>query len=593
MLDYKAKTARNRENRVPSVLVLGEDTRSFLSVIRSLGRAGYEVHVVCYDRTSPALKSKYISSAFFYNYQAHKQDEWLDNVVCLIERYKYDVIFPCDERSIYPLWQIRNHLPSETRLAISNQQALDVLFDKWKTKQVALQHDIPVARGELVDLRQRSYDQLREKYGDKFVVKPLQSFEMQSLERREKVLIVKSIQDYIDFTESNSVERSYLVEAYFQGNGEGLSVFSVDGKVKAAFAYRRLAEPDTGGGSSYRGSSEIDPDQLRAVELVCSETNLTGLAMFEFRRNTNSNEWILVEVNARVWGGLPLAEAAGIDFPKMYCDYLCNGTVTNGIETTDNHVNARALTADLYEIKREGEKILSEKGRGKSLLHMTNRIASIAKVVTKRESIDSLRLDDPQPFLAEVSEITSNIYARIIAGIPFLTLCRRRLIRHQLQNVLSENPTRRILFICYGNIIRSPFAEKYFMAKMARNNVWADIDSFGFHLKEMRKSPQIAVTAAAQLQCDLTAHKSKCITQLDIRETDVLIYFDEKNKHMIESGYKVNHAYCAADFLDSSYPNLRQIDDPYESDVETIKVCYEKIQNALDNFVRIYKGAVQ
>ncbi|MEX3074502.1 ATP-grasp domain-containing protein [Vibrio alginolyticus] len=593
MLDYKAKTARNRENRVPSVLVLGEDTRSFLSVIRSLGRAGYEVHVVCYDRTSPALKSKYISSAFFYNYQAHKQDEWLDNVVCLIERYKYDVIFPCDERSIYPLWQIRNHLPSETKLAISNQQALDVLFDKWKTKQVALQHDIPVARGELVDLRQRSYDQLREKYGDKFVVKPLQSFEMQSLERREKVLIVKSLQDYIDFTESNSVDRSYLVEAYFQGNGEGLSVFSVDGNVKAAFSYRRLAEPDTGGGSSYRGSSEIDPEQLSAVELVCSETNLTGLAMFEFRRNTDNNEWILVEVNARVWGGLPLAEVAGIDFPKMYCDYLCKGTVTNGIATTDNHVNARALTADLYEIKREGEKILSEKGRGKSVLHMTNRIASIAKVVTKRESIDSLRLDDPKPFVAEMSEITNNISVRIVASIPFLTLCRRKLIRHQLQNILLENPTRRILFICYGNIIRSPFAEKYFMAKMARSNVWADIDSFGFHLKEMRKSPQIAISAAAQLQCDLSEHTSKCITQLDIRETDVLIYFDEKNKNMIESGYKVNHVYCAADFLDSSYPSLRQIDDPYESDVETIKVCYEKIQNALDNFVRIYKGAIQ
>ncbi len=593
MLDYKEKTVRNTENQVPSVLVLGEDTRSFLSVIRSLGRAGYDVHVVCYDRKSPALKSKYISSAFFYNYQAHKQDEWLDNVVCLIERYKYDVIFPCDERSIYPLWQVRNQLPSKTKLAISNQKALDVLFDKWKTKQVARQHNIPVASGELVNLRQCSYDQLRQKYGDQFVIKPLQSFEVQSLERREKVVIVKSVQDYLDFTESNSVDRLYLVEAYFQGNGEGLSVFSVEGKVKAAFSYRRLAEPDSGGGSSYRGSSDIDLEQLRAVEQVCGETNLTGLSMFEFRRNTSQNKWILVEVNARVWGGLPLAEIAGIDFPKMYCDYLHKGIVTNALVTTKNHVNARAFTADLYEIKREGEKILREQGRSKSLLHMTSRITSIAKVVTKKESIDSLRFDDPKPFVAEISEITNGILTRILASIPFFTLFRRKMIRYQLRKVLAENPKRRILFICYGNIIRSPFAEKYFMDKMAHSNVWADIDSFGFHLKEMRKSPEIAVLAAAKLECDLTKHTSKCITQLDIRETDVLIYFDEKNKHMIESGYKVNHAFCAADFLDASYPCMRQIDDPYESDVETIKVCYEKIQNALDNFVRIYKGAVQ
>ncbi len=224
---------------------------------------------------------------------------------------------------------------------------------------------------------------------------------------------------------------------------------------------------------------------------------------------------------------------------------------------------------------------------------MTSRITSIAKVVTKKESIDSLRFDDPKPFVAEISEITNGILTRILASIPFFTLFRRKMIRYQLRKVLAENPKRRILFICYGNIIRSPFAEKYFMDKMAHSNVWADIDSFGFHLKEMRKSPEIAVLAAAKLECDLTKHTSKCITQLDIRETDVLIYFDEKNKHMIESGYKVNHAFCAADFLDASYPCMRQIDDPYESDVETIKVCYEKIQNALDNFVRIYKGAVQ
>ncbi len=591
MFDFKENTAGNSQAR--SVLVLGEDTRSFLSVIRSLGRAGYEVHVVCYDRKSPALKSKYISSAFFYNYQAHKQDEWIVNVQCLIERYKYDIVFPCDERSIYPLWQVREHLPSKTNLAISNQKALDVLFDKWKTKQVALAHNIPVASGELVELHHHDYEQLKEKYGAKFVLKPLQSFELQSLERRNKVVIVKSRQDYDDFKALNSENRFYLVEAYFQGNGEGLSVFSAEGKVKAAFSYRRLAEPDMGGGSSYRGSSAIDSEQLRAVEMVCDATNLTGLAMFEFRRNAINDEWILVEVNARVWGGLPLAEVAGIDFPKIYCDYLCEGIVSKDIATTNNRVTARALTADLYEIKREGERILAEEGRGKSILHMTKRLASIARVITKRESIDSLRLYDAKPFISEIGEIAKSVYAPMIDGISLLTKYRRWVIRNQFKKMLLENPQRRVLFICYGNIIRSPFAEKYFKEKMANSSDWTDIDSFGFHQKEMRKSPDIAISAAAQLECDLTKHTSKCMTQLDIRETDVLIYFDEKNKHMIESGYRVNHAYCAADFLDGVYSNLRQIDDPYESDVETIKICYEKIQNALDNFVRIYKGAIQ
>ncbi len=41
------------------VLVLGEDTRSFLAVIRSLGRAGLSVHTAWCPLNSPALRSKY------------------------------------------------------------------------------------------------------------------------------------------------------------------------------------------------------------------------------------------------------------------------------------------------------------------------------------------------------------------------------------------------------------------------------------------------------------------------------------------------------------------------------------------------------
>ena len=42
------------------VLVLGSDTRSFLAVVRSLGRAGIEVHVAWCPADAPALGSRYV-----------------------------------------------------------------------------------------------------------------------------------------------------------------------------------------------------------------------------------------------------------------------------------------------------------------------------------------------------------------------------------------------------------------------------------------------------------------------------------------------------------------------------------------------------
>ena len=41
----------------------------------------------------------------------------------------------------------------------------------------------------------------------------------------------------------------------------------------------------------------------------------TGVAMLEFRKNFDKNESVLIEINGRFWGSLPLAVAAGADFP--------------------------------------------------------------------------------------------------------------------------------------------------------------------------------------------------------------------------------------------------------------------------------------
>ncbi len=574
-------------------LVLGEDTRSFLSVIRSLGRAGFDVHVVCYDRNSPSISSKYVSEVYYYNYQSHRDDEWLTHVLCLIERYPYDLVFPCDERAIYPLWKVRNQIPPTTKLAIANQEALEILFDKWKTKQVALGCNVPVAEGELVNIHELDYRYLETKYGEKFVVKPLHSFEMSSLEKRNKVAIVTSEADLLEFIESNSQQDMYLVETYFQGYGEGVSVLAWKGEVKAVFSYRRLAEPDSGGGSSYRGSTKLDPNQLLATEKICKETNLSGLAMFEFRRNEETKRWILVEVNARVWGGLPLAEYAKVDFPKIYADFLLNNPKQdNGLITSNMSVSARALTADLYEIRRESEKLARNSGRIATIFHVLNRLAGVAKCITSKESIDSLRLDDPSPFFEEVKRILANIPAPISRYIPVITHYRRWLAQKRFKDLLQINSNRAVIFICYGNIIRSPFAQAYFhfLLNKERSKI-SVIDSFGFHIKEQRLSPDIALQAASKWQCDLANHRSKRLTQFAINESDLIVFFDKKNLNMLNSFYRVNHAFCAADFLDNQFPLLSEIEDPYESNVETISHCYAKIVNALDNMRAIHREA--
>ncbi|WP_165312840.1 ATP-grasp domain-containing protein [Vibrio ziniensis] len=578
------------ESKQLSVLVLGEDTRSFLSVIRSLGQAGYQVHVVCYDRTSAALKSKYIKAAYFYNYQSCSQTEWLNNVVKLIEWYQYDLVIPCDERSIYPLWSAKDNLPPQTKLAISNSVGLDILFDKWKTKEAALACQIPVAQGKRVYLSQISYSELVKEFGERFVIKPLQSFEETNLSQRQKVLIVHSEQEYNKYRKQSYSEQVYLIEAFFAGRGEGVSVFSVNGEVHAAFAHSRVAEPTSGGGSSYRKSIELGSELLKATKDLCHYTGFTGVAMFEFRRNPDTHAWILVEVNARFWGSLPLAVFSGVDFPRLYADYLVKGLLPTSPITSYRYQNtARALIADLYEIKREFEQSREEMTNLKAISKTALRLFQVLKILSPSETVDSFHRLDIGPFIAELTILSKTFAGALLKNNKIRLRLRRIQTRHKLRKLMLADSNRRIVFVCFGNIMRSPFAEACMKSLIAEINTDIQCDSFGFHMHEQRFSPDDAVKAASELDYDIAEHRSKWLTQSDVNESDILIYFDESNHQKLRSYYRINHAFCAADLVEARLPLIPEIEDPYGKSVDEIKGCYQKISSAVNGLSDIVK----
>ncbi|MCE0493276.1 arsenate reductase/protein-tyrosine-phosphatase family protein [Vibrio salinus] len=582
-IESEVITERNKK-----VLVLGEDTRSFLSVIRSLGEAGYSVHVVCYDRTSPALRSRYIETAKFYNYQAFSESEWLDNVISLIDKYQFDLVIPCDERAIYPLWSVRDNLPEQTQLAIANQEALDTLFDKWETKKVAIACNVPVAKGRLVDISKANYSDLQSEFGNKFVIKPLQSFEQSNLSQRQKVIIVNKEDDFARRKNFNEKESVFLIESFFSGKGEGVSVFSVEGEVCAAFAHKRVAEPNSGGGSSYRKTIEIDNDLFHATKSMCRFTKLTGVAMFEFRRNQETGEWILVEVNARFWGSLPLAIFSGVNFPKLYADYLIFRRKPDHPILKYKNVYARSLLADIYEIKREFEIASIQEGRLKASISLVCRLLQIFRIFGPDETIDSFSGKDPIPFLSEAKFLVMSLIISAFRKNKFFLFVRRHRTKKAIRKLFLLNINRRIIFVCYGNIMRSPLASSC-MNKLAGMDGELEFDSYGFHLNEQRRSPKEALKAARCIGLDLSEHKSKWLTQIDLKETDIIIYFDSKNREKLSAYYRANHIFCASDLLDNTFSLSPEIEDPYDQSLNGVITCYNQIKNSVAGLIAIYK----
>jgi hypothetical protein len=92
------------------VLVLGEDARAFLSVIRSLGRRGIEVHVAWCPRNALALRSRYIRRIHSLPAYLVEDDAWKRALIDLCAREQFDLVIPCNDQTLIPLQKHRDEL---------------------------------------------------------------------------------------------------------------------------------------------------------------------------------------------------------------------------------------------------------------------------------------------------------------------------------------------------------------------------------------------------------------------------------------------------------------------------------------------------
>ncbi len=558
-------------------LILGEDTRSFLSVIRSLGRASMSVDVVAFSNLSPALASNFIDNIYQLNYVAYTSDDWTARVTALLKAQHYDLIIPCDERAIYPLIEIRQKLALTSNVVLPENHQIAPLFDKYETRKLATRLGIAVAKGEEYDLTTIDMDKLINEYGFPVVLKPTKSYDSDKLNQRNSVVIAHNKQQIIEFSEHNP---NCLVESYFSGFGMGVSILSYQGQLRGAFAHKRVSEPEHGGGSSYRRATDIQADMLDACQRICIELNYTGVAMFEFKFNPQTNRWILIEIKARFWGSLPLAIAAGVDFPKLLAYYQLTEHRPAKL-TYNKYTFARSLSADVYDMKASFDSVRSKKGLAEALFKTLPRLASFSRLLTTRDSIDSFAWDDRAPFWSELKGLLPQKVMMKIAGQHQLKKQRKLAIEQ-----IKQNNFEQITIVCYGNIMRSPFAALLLKQKLNQTALHhISVDSAGFHQQQGRQSPQRCINAASTWQVDLSAHTSTWLQQSHIDSKQLIVYFDSKHEYLLANYYHSYQAINLAVLIPPPAGPLAEIRDPYDYDDDFLNSCYQHINDGLSVLV--------
>ena len=87
-----------------------------------------------------------------------------------------------------------------------------------------------------------------------------------------------------------------------------------------------------------------------------------------------------------------------------------------------------------------------------------------------------------------------------------------------------------ILFVCKGNICRSPYAERY--ASRTLKNRYS-FSSSGYYPVDGRTSPEVAQRVALSQGVDLSEHRSQVINEELVARADLIFTFDEQNYRKI------------------------------------------------------------
>lgn len=113
-----------------------------------------------------------------------------------------------------------------------------------------------------------------------------------------------------------------------------------------------------------------------------------------------------------------------------------------------------------------------------------------------------------------------DVYLRIRAS-P--TVCDPH---HALDRIDSGST---LLFLCWGNICRSPMAARYAQQVASDRGLSVAAHDAGFSRLEGRESPDVAVDVADTYGVDLSDHRSREVTHAQVAASDVVFLMDRIN----------------------------------------------------------------
>jgi predicted ATP-grasp superfamily ATP-dependent carboligase len=302
----------NKNDTKDIAIVYGVETQIGLSLIRELGHFGCEVVAVGKSKNSLGLQSKYVTYPFVL---VDRREETIIEQLLTINRLTGAKYLLCvSETDILFFNRVKEQIAPIVPL-IPNQENIDNVLSKEYTALAAEKVGIDSPQGwkiekleDLLDIKEQlSYPVILKWSNPHDVIKKAHLF-------KRKIEKIIYCYDYLELERwlryYAPLEAFPMLQSYIPGYGLGQFFFMHKGQALLSFQHQRVHEwPPEGGFSSLCQSlspHEHSGLQERSIALL-RELAWEGAAMVEYRYDPERDHAVLMEINGRFWGSLPLA----------------------------------------------------------------------------------------------------------------------------------------------------------------------------------------------------------------------------------------------------------------------------------------------
>jgi protein-tyrosine-phosphatase len=149
-------------------------------------------------------------------------------------------------------------------------------------------------------------------------------------------------------------------------------------------------------------------------------------------------------------------------------------------------------------------------------------------------------------------------------------------------------PERLMVFVCSGNVCRSPMAEYLLRQRLGADSGWRVI-SAGVSAGAGMPASDAAVEALSEMDIDLGPHRSRPVTKELVREASMLVVMTATHYQQMKSMFpdSAGHVYLLKSFDPEA--DGTDVADPIGSSVDFYREIRDEISAALPGLIKYMK----